>query len=79
MTGAEFGGATTLTENGARAVLAWPSLTLIVMLPYVPIDAVVGVPEIRPVALLNVAHDGTFCAANVTASPFGSLAEGWNA
>jgi hypothetical protein len=74
--GAELAGATTAIENGASVDEAVPSLTLIVTLLYVPMAPVEGVPHRRPVALLNVAHAGTFCAANVSASPFASLAEG---
>ena len=71
-----MGGATTAIENGASVDEAVPSLTLIVTLLYVPMAATEGVPHRRPVAPLNVAHAGTFCAANVSVSPFASLAEG---
>jgi hypothetical protein len=79
ITGALFGALTTAIENGASAALAAPSLTVITMLPYVPTAVVGGVPDNRPVDRLNVAHAGTFCAANVSGSPFASLADGWNA
>jgi hypothetical protein len=77
--GAAFGGLTTAIENGASALLARPSLTLIEMLAYVPTAVVGGVPYRRPVEPTNVAHAGTFCAVNVSASPSVSLADGWNA
>jgi len=38
----------------------------------------VGVPLIKPVAVLNVAHEGKFVTENDNVAPLGPLAEGWN-
>src|SRR5689334_11757379 len=43
--GAPFGGAVTWIENGARAVVVFPSLTLMRILVEVPTLLVVGVPD----------------------------------
>ncbi len=39
----------------------------------------VGVPDSKPVAALNVAHEGRFTTLNVSELPSASLATGWNA
>jgi hypothetical protein len=44
----------------------------------VPICELEGVPERRPVEVLNVAHVGLFEMLNVSLSPFASLAVGVN-
>ena len=41
-------------------------------------SAAVGVPERRPVPGLKSAQAGLLLTENVSASPFASLAEGWN-
>jgi hypothetical protein len=43
-----------------------------------PVDDVDGVPLSRPVPVSNVAHAGLLEIWNVSASPLGSLALGWN-
>jgi len=45
---------------------------------YVPTSALVGMPEIFPVAGSSVAQAGKFIAVKVNESPFGSVAVGWN-
>ena len=50
--------ASTVSENAGSAVLAWPSLTEIVMPDAVPTSAAVGVPERRPVELSKLAQAG---------------------
>ena len=45
------------------------------MLPKVPVE--VGVPDRRPVVVLNVAHDGLFWIEKASVSSSGSDAEGW--
>jgi hypothetical protein len=76
MTGATFCwvGAETAIAKGASEVVAIPSLALIVIAENVP--AVVGVPDSRPVLLLNVAHVGWFAMPKVSALPSASLAVG---
>src|SRR5512138_2501278 len=73
--------ATSLTamEKARKDVVERPSLTRITMLEYVPACALVGVPDNRPVEVLNVAHEGRLEMLNVSRSPFGSLALGVNA
>ena len=56
--------------------VALPSETVTVMPLYVPTSALVGAPEMRPVEVLKAAQEGKFVTANVSASPFGSDAEG---
>ena len=58
MVGARFAGATTWMVNEASDTLAVPSLTEILMDPDVPTFAVVGVPDRRPVVVLNDAQLG---------------------
>ena len=62
-------GAVTVIENAASEALAVPSLTLITMFEYAPACAAVGVPDRRPVVVLNVAHDGRFWMLYVSVSP----------
>jgi hypothetical protein len=71
-----FETAVTATANGLNAVLAAPSLTEIEMFEYVPTSEAVGVPESRPVAVLNVAHAGLFWIVNASVSPSASAALG---
>jgi hypothetical protein len=66
--------AVTVTVNGGKLAVAVPSLTLIVTLVAVP--AVVGMPCRRPVVVLKTAQAGGLTIANVSASPFASLALG---
>ena len=58
--GALFSAFATVMANGASAVVALPSLTLMTMFEYVPALAAAGVPDNCPVTLLNVAHVGRF-------------------
>ena len=67
----------TMIENAGSDTRLVPSLTEMMMLENVPAFADVGVPESRPVDVLNVAHDGAFWMLNVSVSPFGSEAVGW--
>src|SRR5688572_16831966 len=76
--GGRFAGALTVIVNAGSAALAEPSLTLMPMFANVPMLAVVGVPLIRPVDVLNVAQLGRFEIANVSVPPSGSLAVGVN-
>ena len=55
-----------------------PSLTVILMPWYLATSTSEGVPAIRPVEVLNVAHFGRFATLKVSTSPFGSLAVGVN-
>jgi hypothetical protein len=52
--------AATLIEKAGSEAVAWPSLTVITMLLYVPTALLVGVPQILPVAVLNVIQLGLF-------------------
>jgi hypothetical protein len=74
--GARFATLPTVMVNAGSEALAEPSLTLIAMLANVP--AAVGVPDNRPVVVLNVAQLGRFAIANVSVLPSGSLAVGVN-
>jgi hypothetical protein len=51
---------TTLIEKARSAVVARPSLTLIVTLAYEPTCVALGVPESKPLLVLNVAQLGRF-------------------
>jgi hypothetical protein len=66
----------TVIANGANDALACPSDTLMTIFEYWPTCELVGVPDSRPVEVLNVAQDGRFWMLNVSAFPFGSLAVG---
>ena len=50
----------TAIENAGSVADALPSLTLIVTFAYEPACALVGVPDRRPVDVLNVAQEGRF-------------------
>ena len=50
----------TAMENAGNVADALPSLTLIVTFAYEPTCALVGVPDRRPVDVLNVAQEGRF-------------------
>ena len=78
--GGTFGTALTTIEKAAScAVPPCPSLTPTTIPENVPTFAAVGVPDNRPVAVLNVAQVGRFVMLKVNAPPSGSLAVGWNA
>jgi hypothetical protein len=68
----------TVIENTASDALSVPSLTDMTMFDVVPASPPAGVPESRPVAVLNVAHAGLFMMLNVSAWPDGSEPMGWN-
>jgi hypothetical protein len=70
---------TTWMLKGANVVVVVPSLTLMVMVEYMPTSAAVGVPVKPPVVVLNASHAGRFKIEKVNASPFGSVALGKNA
>ena len=59
-------------------VMAFESLTSMVIIPVMPTLASVGVPVSAPVDLLKVAQAGTLVALKVSASPSGSPAVGVN-
>src|SRR4029079_13320474 len=60
------------------AVVALPSLTLMMMFEYVPVCALLGVPDSLPVVALKVAHAGFLLMLNVSVSLFASFAVGVN-
>jgi hypothetical protein len=74
--GARFGGELTTIENGASAVVSWPSLTLILISAKVPTLPAAGVPWSRPVVEVKVAHVGLLTMVNVSVPPLASLAVG---
>jgi hypothetical protein len=74
--GAWFGGAATVMVNGGKEAVAFPSLTVMTMLVYVPTFAVAGVPVRAPEAVVNAAQLGIFWMLKVSASPSASDAEG---
>jgi hypothetical protein len=76
--GATLGAGLTLIENAGNDADARPSLTLMPMFANEPTFAAPGVPERRPVAVLNVAHVGRFVMLNVNALFWASVADGWN-
>ncbi len=63
--------------NAGSEALAEPSLTLITMFEYVPTAPVPGVPDSRPVLVLNVAHVGRLAMLKASVLPSGSDAAGW--
>src|SRR5262245_33406420 len=69
----------TMIENAGSCAVAWPSLTPMTMLLFVPTSLAVGMPCNCPVVVLNVAHAGLFVIENVSASPSRSVAVGVNA
>jgi hypothetical protein len=75
----ELDTAFTAIVNAASDTVVVPSLTRIVTFAYEPTFEALGVPDKRPVVVLNAAHDGLFAMLNVSALPFGSLAVGVNA
>jgi hypothetical protein len=76
--GVRFGSAWTLIENALSEADARPSLTEITMFAYVPTCEVVGVPDKRPVDVLNDAQAGRFAMEYVSESPSASLPAGMN-
>ena len=48
-----------------------PSLTLMAMFEYMPVCALLGVPDSLPVVVLNVAQAGLFVMLNASVSPSG--------
>jgi hypothetical protein len=66
----------TVIENAGSATDEWPSDAEMTIPLYVPTSALVGVPEILPVAGSSVAQAGKFVAENVSLSPLGSVAAG---
>jgi hypothetical protein len=70
----DVGAVVTPIENAGSDAVALPSLTRIWMLLNVPVA--VGVPESRPLDVLNVAHDGLFEMLKVSGSLFASRAVG---
>jgi hypothetical protein len=70
----------TLIEKGASEALAVPSDTEIVTpLKVMPTKLLLGVPDKRPVVVLNAAQAGLLATENVSAFPSASVALGWNA
>ena len=68
--------ASTCTLKAGSVACFRPSLTVIVMLPYVPTFAADGVPESCPLLALKVAHAGMLRMLNCNARPRESLAPG---
>ncbi len=68
----------TASENAGSEADAVPSDTEMMMFANVAMSVSAGVPESRPVAVLNVAQAGRFWMLNVSVLPSGSLALGWN-
>ncbi len=68
---------TTTIRNAGRDALAFPSDTLITISAVIPASAWAGVPDIKPVCGLIVAHTGSPVTLNVNASPSPSIALGW--
>ena len=66
----------TLMENAASAAVAPPSLTPMMIFEYTLTSAAFGVPDNKPVAWLNVAHDGMFWMLKVSLPPLALLAAG---
>jgi hypothetical protein len=69
---------TTIANAGSEAVEV-PSLTLILMFENVPVCALLGVPDNRPVVVLKAAQAGLFVMLKVSVLPSGSRAVGVNA
>ena len=69
----------TTIANAGREAVRLPSLTLMLMFEYVPVCALLGVPDSLPVVVLNVAQAGLFVMLNVSVLPSGSFAVGVNA
>jgi len=68
----------TLIEKGASEALAVPSDTEIVTpLKVMPAKLLLGVPDKRPVVVLNVAQAGLLATENVSVFPSASVALGW--
>jgi hypothetical protein len=65
--------------NAASEAVRLPSLTLIWMFEYVPVCELLGVPDSRPVVVLNAAQPGLFVMLNASVLPSGSFAVGVNA
>jgi hypothetical protein len=78
MDGGVFGAAATAMANTGNAAEAEPSETEMTTLPYGPTSLAAGVPERRPVVVLNEAQVGLLAIENESACPSGSDAVGWN-
>lgn len=66
----------TVMEKAGSVAVAFPSVTRMTMFECVASS--VGVPERRPVSVLNVAQIGLFSIWKVSVSPSASLAAGVN-
>lgn len=75
--GARLATPVTVRVKAGREVVTVPSLTLITIPEWT--DAIVGVPESRPVLVLKLAHTGLFAIENPSVFPSASLAVGWKA
>jgi hypothetical protein len=67
----------TSSVNAGRETVDVPSVTEMVMLLHERWSAALGVPESRPVVLLNVANGGACTTENLSLLPSASLAVGW--
>src|SRR5687767_6917653 len=76
MVGARLACARTCSVKPGSEVVAMPSVTEMMMLDVLPTLDEVGVPESRPVEVLNVAQLGRFWIENCSELPSGSLATG---
>ena len=65
------------SENAGSDADAVPSDTEMMMFENVAMSVSAGVPDRRPVVVLNVAQAGRFWMLNVSVLPSGSLALGW--
>lgn len=68
--------ASTVIAKAGSDAIAWPLLTLMRTLPYVPTLSAVGVPDRVPLVLSKLAHDGRLVIEKVSALPCGSDAVG---
>ena len=67
--GAVFGGSVTVIVNAGNEALASPSLTEITMFENVPTLPAAGVPESRPVVVLNAHYTGLGIARSLSDLP----------
>src|SRR5688500_17122743 len=70
-------GALTVIENAGSDTVSLVSVTEITMPEYTPAAAACGVPDSRPVPVLNVAQLGKFWMLYVSVSPSASAPLGW--
>ena len=79
MAGGRLPAAAAIEKGASEALAALSDTEIVSPLKVVPARLLLGVPVMRPVAVLKTAHVGLLAIENVSAFPSASVALGWNA